>query len=124
MNCPIIWILKLQECIRLSTIETEYFTLSRSMKELTPFTGLAKDLSLIFDKDKMKSKVKCTLFEDNNGALELAKTPKYRLRTKHIALKYYHFRNSVKEGRVENLVIYAAEQITDVFTKPLDTSIF
>ena len=118
MNCPIIWILKLQECIRLSTIETEYFTLSRSMKELTPFTGLAKDLSLIFDKDKMKSKVKCTLFEDNNGALESTKTPKNRPGTKYIALTYHHFSNFVKEGRVEILQIETTEQITDIFTNP------
>jgi hypothetical protein len=32
------------------------------------------------------------LFADNTGASELAKAPKMPPRTKHIALKYHHFR--------------------------------
>ena len=36
--------------------------------------------------------VKCKLFEDNNGAIELAKAPNIRPRTKHIALKYHNFK--------------------------------
>lgn len=32
------------------------------------------------------------LFADNTGAYELAKAPKMPPRTKHIALKYHHFR--------------------------------
>ena len=36
--------------------------------------------------------VKCKVIEDNNGAIELAKAPNIRLCTKHIALKYHHFR--------------------------------
>ena len=35
--------------------------------------------------------MKCAVFEDNNDVLELAKTPKMRLHTKHIAIKHNHF---------------------------------
>ena len=116
MNCPIVWVSKLQGCISLSTTEAEYIALSHSMRELIPFTGLV-ELNEIFHKEKLKPTVKCKLFVDNNGALELAKAPKYRPRTKHIALKYHHFRNVVKEGKVEILPIDTKQQIADIFTK-------
>ena len=87
------------------------------MRELIPFTGLVEELNEIFNKDKIKPIVKCKLFEDNNGALELVRVPKYRPRTKHIALNYHHFRNFVKEGKVEILHIDTKQQIGDIFTK-------
>jgi hypothetical protein len=48
-------------------------------------------------------KVYCKAFEDNSGALELAKAPKMRPRTKHINLVFHHFRDYVRRGLV---VIY------------------
>ena len=42
--------------------------------------------------------MKCKVFEDNNGAIELAKAPNIRPRTKHIALKYHHFREHFRIG--------------------------
>ena len=45
--------------------------------------------------------VKCKVFEDNNGAIELAKAPKIRHRKKHIALKYHHFREHVRKGMIK-----------------------
>ena len=102
----------------MSTTQTEYVVLSHSMRELIPFIGLVEELNVIFDKDKIKPKVKCRLFEDNNGALESTKTPKNRPCTKYIALTYHHFSNFVKEGRVEILQIETTEQITDIFTNP------
>ena len=75
------------------------------MRGLIPFTGLVEELNEIFYKEKLKPTVKCKLFEDSNGAMELERAPKYRPKTKHIALKYHHFRNFVKEGKVEILLI-------------------
>ena len=117
MNCPIVWVSKLQGCINLSTIEIEYIAPSHSIRELIPFTGLVEELNEIFHKEKFKPTVKCKLFEDNNGALESARATKYRPRTKHIAVKYHHFRNFVKEGKGEILPIDTKQQIADVFTK-------
>jgi hypothetical protein len=36
-----------------------------------------------------------TVFEDNNGALSLATSPKISPRTKNIAVKYHHFRSKI-----------------------------
>jgi len=64
-------------------------------------------------------KLHCTLFEDNNGALELASTPRYRPRTKHIAIKYHHFRERVQNGMIAIKPIDTRQQIADQFTKGL-----
>ena len=41
--------------------------------------------------------VKCKVFKDNNGAIEIAKVSKICPHTKHIALKYHHFMEHVRK---------------------------
>ena len=60
---------------------------------------------------------KCRLFEDNNGAIELAKAPNIHPRTKQIAFKYHHFREHVRKGLIEINPIDTLEQVADIFTK-------
>lgn len=62
------------------------------MRDLIPFVDQVGEMAMIFGKNKNDERLHCTLFEDNNGSLELAKAPRYRPRTKHIAVKYHHFR--------------------------------
>ena len=67
----------------------------------------------------MKPDIKCTVFEDNNGAMELAKAPKMQTRTKHIGLKYHFFRSMVSKKIINIEPIHTDEQTADIFTKPL-----
>lgn len=119
MNCPIRWVSKLQSEIALSTTEAEYIALSQSMREIIPLMTMIEHVNKIFGIETQKPKVLCTLFEDNNGALELEKAPKFRPRTKHIALKYHHFREHVRKVLAKILPIDTKEQVADIFTKPL-----
>ena len=64
------------------------------------------------------------VFEDNNGSIELSKAPKIRLHTKHIALKYHHFREHVRKGLIKINPIDTLEQVADIFTKALLFPIF
>ena len=63
-------------------------------------------------------------FEDNSGALELAKTPKKRPRTKHINLVYHHFREHVRKRSIKLFPIDTTNQLADIFTKPLPRDLF
>ena len=45
-------------------------------------------------------------------------------RTKHIALKYHHFRSHVKSGRVVIQYRPTDEQLADLLTKPLPEEAF
>ena len=123
-GCPVIWISKLQSEICLSTVEAEYVALSQAMRDVIPFIDQTIEMDHMFDQCSSPPVVKCTVFEDNNGALELAMTPRYRPRTKHIAIKYHHFREHVKNGLIKIVPIDTKEQITDQFTKGLSTSPF
>ena len=119
MGCPIVWVSKLQTEIALSTTEAEYIALSQAMRDVIPLMTIIEELSEVLQLVKEKPKIYCTVFEDNNGALELAKTPRLRPRTKHISLKYHHFRDQVKNGKVKIEAIDTKIQIADIFTKPL-----
>ena len=123
-NCPIIAVSKMQTEITLSTTEAEYVALSQSLRDVIPFMDFLTEVTDYYELDLDKPEVKCSLFEDNNGALELAKAPKYRPRTKHIALKYHHFREHVKRGLIKIFPIDTKEQLADQFTKALDQQTF
>ena len=65
--------------------------------------------------------IHCKAFEDNNGALAIAKVPKMRPRTKHINLKYFHFLEytSRDDAPFSFEKIDTEEQPADMPTKPL-----
>ena len=94
------------------------------MRDLIPPRGILNKLSKVMNLDNKITITHSSVFEDNNGALELAKEPKYRPRTKHIAIKYHHFREHVKNEKIRVLAIDTKEQIADIFTKPLEKATF
>ncbi len=47
-----------------------------------------------------------------------------RPRTKHLNIKHHHFREAVEKGTVSIYHFGMKEQIADIFTKPLDESLF
>ena len=91
----------------LSTSEAEYITLSQVIWDLIPLLSLVEELypvlKLTTDKPDIhwnscgyeNGQFLADLFQDNRGAYELAKAPKMRPQTKHIAIKYYNFRKHV-----------------------------
>ncbi len=66
-----------------------------------------------------KPHVYCKVFEDNSGALELARLPKLHPRTKHINVCYHHFRKQVRKGIIKIFPIDTKDQIADALTKVL-----
>ena len=71
-----------------------------------------------------KPVVKCTVFEDNNGCIDLAIAPKMRPRTKHINITYHNFRQHVRDKENTVLPIDTQEQRADALTKPLNERSF
>lgn len=65
-----------------------------------------------------------TVFEDNIGALELVKTPKSHPRSKHINVKYHHFRKFVSDGTIELKSISTEEEQEYMLKNPLSKSPF
>ena len=126
-NCPLLWISKLQTEVALSAAEAEYIALAQSMRELLPMRSLLKEASsaLHLDSEGQDALVHSTIFEDNNGALALASSPRIAPRTKHIAVKHHFFRSHVdpKNG-LSISKIDTDLQKADVFTKGLSAEKF
>ena len=59
-------------------------------------------------------------FEDNSGALEIAKLSKMRPHTKHIICD--HFREYVRQGEITTHAININDMIADMSVKPYITS--
>ena len=60
------------------------------MRDTIPLIALIEELALVLPIIIEKSKVYCTVFEDNNSCIELVKCPRMIPRTKHIGLKYHN----------------------------------
>jgi Reverse transcriptase (RNA-dependent DNA polymerase) len=124
-GCPLLWNSKLQTEVATSTTEAEYIALSQALREVIPIMSLLNEIRIRLTKSpSSKPMIRCKAFEDNAGALELANAPKMRPRTKHINIKYHHFREHVAQKLISIHKIGTQDQIADVFTKPLKRKLF
>ena len=90
------------------------------MRDVIPMMDLLSELrENEFADGKSVPSVRCTAFEDNEGAISLAKTPRMRPRTKHINNKYHHFRGHVERGDINVQHTATERQLADLLTKPL-----
>jgi hypothetical protein len=124
-GCPIVWASKLQTEFCLSSTESEYVSLSQALREVLPIMAILEEMKEqgVITKSYIP-KVYCKVFEDNSGALEMVRTPKMRPRTKHINVKFHHFRSAVARGAVQIFPIDTLDQLGDLWTKPLGEVLF
>ena len=118
--CPLFWVSKLQTDIALYTLHSEYVALSHSVRALFPLKSLIKEVidNLGIYSKKLKFVSSSTIYEDNNGAIVVAKIPRITPKSKHIAVKYHWFRQHVgKEFVIRK--IESKNQKADISTKGL-----
>ena len=120
-GCPLLWKSQMQSEIALSSTESEYIGISHGLRDVIPIMETLKEMKsngiMIND---VTSRVHCKVFEDNSGAIEMAKVHKYRPRTKHVNVKYHHFRDYVTRGEVTVSAIGTKQQPADILTKPVN----
>jgi hypothetical protein len=110
---------KMQSEIALSTTEAEYIALSTALCDHIPMRTIIQELSTICKISLPAATTHSTVFEDNKGCVDLIAAPTMRPRSRHIAIKYHHFREHVCNGQICIQWISTAEQLADIFTKPL-----
>jgi hypothetical protein len=120
MGCNILWKSQLQTEIALSSTESEYTGLSYALRDIIPIMRLLEEMKGHgFPISKTTGEIHCKVFEDNSGALEMAKVHKFRPRTKHMNVKLHHFRSYVQNGQVSIHAVTSEKQLADYLTKPL-----
>ena len=112
-------------------MEAEYISLSQLMTGVLTFVSLMKYIYFVLKLQKDTPTVLCSIFEnpvtvqnENQGSIALAVYRQMRPRTKHILIKYHHFRSFVLNVDVEIKYVETKEQIVDIFTKLLYSELF
>ena len=86
-GAAITWSSKKQNSVALSTVEAEYMALSVATQEAIWLRQL-EELG-------MKDAGPTLIYEDNQGAISMAKNPVFHKRTKHIQIRYHFVREAV-----------------------------
>ena len=111
----------MQSLVALSTTEAEIIALSTVLRKVIHLQNLlqvlrANTLPIPFT----KAQIHCCTFEDNAACIEVATSKaKIRLRTKHLAVHLFHFRDHIEKGHISIEHVPSGDQLADIFTKPL-----
>ena len=111
-----------QPIVTLSTTEAELVGLSQSLRAAIPLINILNEMKEFgFDILPDAPIVHSKLFEDNSGALAIAKFPKMRPRTKHLNCKLFHFLEFTtrEDNPFEFVKIHTDLLPADALTKPL-----
>ena len=72
-----------------------------AMRDVLPFLNLMKEIQEFLPMTKYEPKFFCTVWEYNSSCIKVAEIPKFNPLTKHISLKYHHFRQFFSNGTVK-----------------------
>ena len=103
--------------------------MSQALREAIPLQNLCKEINCIFPLFLPTTEFCLTVHEDNISTIAMAESLKFTPRTKHIALKYHHFRSRVRssynpDGDILIKYVSTKKQLADNLTKPLDDDSF
>ena len=95
--------------------------LSTALREVIHVQNLLQELRAnAFPIPFTKAQIHCRTFEDNAACIEVATSEaKIRPRTKHLAVRLFHFRDHIEKGLISIEHVPSRDQLADIFTKPL-----
>ena len=106
------WCSKRQATVSKSSTEAEYTALSGASQEAVWMRRLLADIGF-------EQRGPSTIFEDNQGAIELARNPKFHNRTKHIDVSLHFIREQVNLKAISVKYCPTEDMLADIMTKGL-----
>jgi len=111
------WKSKKQSLVSLSSTEAEYIGCSEAAREAI---GLRQLYHEITDSQANTNKPAIQLLLSNSqGAICLAKTPRFNHSTKHIDVKYHFVRGTCAQGLISLNLLPTTDMTADIITTPL-----
>ncbi|XP_075515565.1 uncharacterized protein LOC142550212 [Primulina tabacum] len=111
-NNLVSWYSKKQNCVSLSTAESEYVAAGSCCSQILWMNQMIKDYG--FNSDTL------IVYCDNSSAIDISKNPVQYSRTKHIDIRHHFIRDLVDKGTIRMEFVRTENQLADIFTKPLD----
>lgn len=110
-NGPTSWYSKLQQCVAVSTAESEYYALNECARQCMWYKNLFDELS--------KEKRCITINTDNKVAIYNCENETINPKSKHIDIKYHQIRDWIKEKKIKVNYVKSEFNLADGFTKYL-----
>jgi len=133
----ITWRARKQPLVAFSTVEAEYIGASDTAKEAIWVRSLhacilygkilykhaEQYLHCLCSDNDSKATEPQQIFVDNQGAIQLAKNPKFHKRTKHIILRFHFVCDACKRNAIKTTYLPTSDTLADIMTKnlPRDT---
>ena len=111
-DSTISWSSRKQATVAKSTTEAEYVSLSQATQEAIWMRQLLSDIGHKVDKPTL-------LYEDNQGAIEIAKNQRFHSRTKHINITFHFIRERISSNEIKVMYCESESMLADVTTKGL-----
>lgn len=108
------WKSKQQSSTSLSSCESELKALTLAAQEVMWFRQLIGEIGA-----PSHGSEPTVIYEDNNGARDIAKNAKWSSRTKHIARRHFFVQEQVSERTVVVSRCNTENMLADIFTKPI-----
>jgi hypothetical protein len=106
------WSSKKQNSVALSTAEAEFVATGSCCAQLIWMQQTLKDYGYTLNH--------VHLLCDNESAIKIAYNPCKHFRTKHIDIRHHFLRDHTIKGDIVISHVRTNEQLTDIFTKPLN----
>ena len=106
------WASKLQPVVTLSTTEAEYISATATGQEVLWLRNLFSEMGYAIEGPS-------TLFLDNQSAISVSRNPEHHGRMKHLDLRHYWLRDTVKAGLIDVKYIPTKSMSADIMTKAL-----
>lgn len=108
----IAWTSRLQNCVTLSSMESEYVALSEASQEAVWLARLFKDFGEHLDNP-------ITIMEDNQSCIGFIASKRSTRRSKHIETREYYVKELCDNNQLQLKYCPSEDMVADILTKPL-----
>uniref|UniRef100_A0A0A9XG27 Retrovirus-related Pol polyprotein from transposon TNT 1-94 n=2 Tax=Lygus hesperus TaxID=30085 RepID=A0A0A9XG27_LYGHE len=107
---PITWYSRKQNCVALSSMESEFLAASNASQELINLKGILGEITRV-------NEIK--LLVDSSSAISFIKNCENSRRAKHIDIRRHFIKDLVENGDLQIEYVNTNENVSDFLTKPL-----